>query len=323
MFASNVAATEPTLPSRSESSDFSPPESPGIAAQLQPNPVGPLATQKTEFQPGDSAENSVDSSVKSLAVASLPNTWQGSDGNSLAQPAVRKLAGQLGDDQPGDNGFVAAAKLPVDGASAIPQKSVSATLVVPEPKQVIDDRFFKDEPIQQPDTMVAKAKVVLSPALMPETGNAQSSGKTNSVSPAGNDAIEVAPPKNVALHGKCPITLLKKGVWVDGDPQWGCVHRDRTYLFASEADLRVFQKDPDANSPLLAGYDPVVFHNLGELVDGDEAHGVFMGKLPNQRVVLFSSAKTRAEFESNPKNYIETIRQAMQATGGSSSKLMR
>jgi len=127
----------------------------------------------------------------------------------------------------------------------------------------------------------------------------------------------------LALHGKCPVALLTEGRWIDGDQQWGCVHRRRIYLFSSEANLKTFQQDPDAYSPLLAGFDPVVFQRDGQLVDGLEQHGVFMGKTPHQRVVLFRDAQTRAEFEANPRDYIETIRAAMNSIGGTSSPILR
>ncbi len=125
-----------------------------------------------------------------------------------------------------------------------------------------------------------------------------------------------------ALHGKCPITLLQDSKWVDGDPKIGCVHRNRIYIFTNEANLKAFQSDPDANSPILAGYDPVVFQETGRLVDGLEKHGVFMGKPPQQRIVLFATAETRARFQSQPKKYLEAVRQAMKSTGAS-SKLLR
>ena len=126
-----------------------------------------------------------------------------------------------------------------------------------------------------------------------------------------------------ALHGKCPVTLLAETKWVDGDPQWGCVHRNRIYIFSSAENLRTFQQDPDANSPILAGYDPVLFLETGKLVDGLEKHGVFMGKTPNQRIVLFANAQTRSEFQSAPRKYLDVVRQAMSSAGGSSSQILR
>ncbi len=126
-----------------------------------------------------------------------------------------------------------------------------------------------------------------------------------------------------ALHGKCPVTLLTQSKWVDGDKNWGCVHRNRIYVFASQENLDLFQSDPDAYSPILAGYDPVVFHETGKLVDGHEKHGVFMGKVPHQRIVLFTDSNTRARFQLDPRKYLENVRQAMSNSGGSSSTLIR
>ena len=125
------------------------------------------------------------------------------------------------------------------------------------------------------------------------------------------------------LMGKCPVTLMKEGRWQDGDPTFGIVHRDRTYLFASEAALNEFRSDPDVFSPLLAGYDPVLYHDGGELVDGLPKHGVFMGRLPNQRVVLFSNPTTRATFQANPQQYLETVRQAMNTAGPANGNVVR
>ena len=90
-----------------------------------------------------------------------------------------------------------------------------------------------------------------------------------------------------ALKGKCPVTLLSKGKWVNGNNEIGCVHRDRVYLFATAAHREAFLADPDRMSPLLAGFDPVIFEDTGKLIEGNEKFGTFMGKTPNQRIVLF------------------------------------
>lgn len=114
-----------------------------------------------------------------------------------------------------------------------------------------------------------------------------------------------------ALKGHCPVTLLTQGQWKQGDREIGVIHRRQVYLFVNEAARETFQRDPDLYSPLLAGFDPVIYHETGKLVKGDEAFGVFMGKLPNQRVVLFTSADTQSQFKASPKQFIETVRQAM------------
>jgi thiol-disulfide isomerase/thioredoxin len=133
------------------------------------------------------------------------------------------------------------------------------------------------------------------------------------------DSVAMASP--IALKGKCPITLIQQGRWQDGSKQWGCIHRSQTYLFASEANLNTFLTDPDAYSPLLAGYDPVVFADSGQLVAGSIENGVFMGQSPNLRIVLFRDGQTRTTFEADPRKYLRVIQQALDKTGGRSSSI--
>jgi len=125
--------------------------------------------------------------------------------------------------------------------------------------------------------------------------------------PAANVAAEV----DFALHGKCPVSLIQNGQWVEGDTEWGIVHRDRTYLFSSKENYELFKTNPDRFSPILSGYDPVIFHDEGKLLDGLEENGVFMGNNKQQHVVLFENPETRAKFQANPKVYLDTVRQAV------------
>ena len=138
----------------------------------------------------------------------------------------------------------------------------------------------------------------------------------------GLDKASATPAQpNYALHGKCPVALLTDSKWVDGDESIGCVHRNRIYIFSDQESLQTFQSDPDAYSPILAGYDPVIFEETGRLVDGLEEFGVFMGKTPKQRIVLFASPDTRARFQLEPRKYLQTVRQAMDKS--SSTRTMR
>ena len=136
--------------------------------------------------------------------------------------------------------------------------------------------------------------------------------KTNTPQVAPPIMTTAAPPEeDFALHGKCPVSLILNGQWVEGDARWGIVHRDRTYLFSSKENYDLFKASPDRFSPILSGYDPVVFHEEGTLLDGLEENGVFMGKNDMQHIVLFKSPETRAKFQSNPKLYMDTVRQAV------------
>ena len=140
--------------------------------------------------------------------------------------------------------------------------------------------------------------------------------------PVASNTVAQAKP-NVGLKGRCPVTLLQEGKWIAGDAKFGCIHRDRLYMFANAEKLKMFQANPDFFSPILAGFDPVVFHKEGRLVDGLAEHGVFMGKAPNQRVLLFRDAQTRAMFQAQPAAYMNTVRQAMNAGANANSPLVR
>ncbi len=182
-------------------------------------------------------------------------------------------------------------------------------------------RIQKDQ-AKQPDLPSNKAKIIASsnariqsykegePKFVQQASMVRDEGTKNLASPKDR-AAKVAVENDFALHGKCPVSLILDGKWVEGDAQWGIVHRDRTYLFSSKENYELFKSNPDRFSPLLSGYDPVIFHEQGKLLDGLEENGVFMGKNEEQHIVLFENAQTRAKFQANPKLYLDTVRQAV------------
>ena len=178
-----------------------------------------------------------------------------------------------------------------------PQKSASPKVNLPKPK--FENQF-------KPSKTNVK-----SPAISPKEMLADSASPVKK-SAQGKQNASTTPA--YALRGKCPVSLLSKGKWVNGNPQWGCVHRNQVYIFSSELNLTRFKENPEAYSPILAGFDPVVFHETGKLTTGLLNHGVFMGEAPNQRIILFSDAETRTRFQTSPKQYLETVRQAMEQT---------
>ncbi len=193
--------------------------------------------------------------------------------------------------------------------SGIAQKPVNtAKLIQPKPFSRKPENSFSTAKILKPQASVGTFKTQPTQMLGPK----KTSSTKQRLTP--KTTVQVAPKQSFGLKGKCPVTLLTQSQWVDGDERFGCVHRGRTYIFASKIHMKEFQSDPDRYSPLLAGYDPVSFHEKGVLVDGDESLGVFMGKTPNQRIVLFTNLEHKQRFQANPKIYIETIRQAMQAS---------
>ncbi|HTU23782.1 MAG TPA: thioredoxin domain-containing protein, partial [Pirellulales bacterium] len=101
----------------------------------------------------------------------------------------------------------------------------------------------------------------------------------------------IAPPADlppgtpaVGLDGCCPVTLVEQKRWAKGDPQFGVIHRGRTYLFASAEAQRRFWANPDAFSPVIEGNDPVLALDNRQMVPGTRTFGVFYEK----RIYLFS-----------------------------------
>lgn len=141
-------------------------------------------------------------------------------------------------------------------------------------------------------------------------------GPPSTMEPPRPHTIDLPP---IGLEGYCGVTLMEDQRWEKGSEQFGCIHRGKLYLFASQAHLERFQMTPDMFSPLLGGADPVVYHTTGELVDGSRSLGVFYGGENEPSViVLLSSEESRKKFEEDPVPYVQTVRQAMNRADGNS-----
>ena len=110
----------------------------------------------------------------------------------------------------------------------------------------------------------------------------------------------------VGLEGYCPVSLVDKGVWVEGRAQWGVRHRGRTYLFATAEQQTAFLSDPDRYAPALSGDDPVLACDARKQVPGQRRYGVTY----QSRMYLFSSPETRTSFAANPQRYTTSAKVA-------------
>ena len=184
-----------------------------------------------------------------------------------------------------------------------PQVTIVQAQPVPQPQVVINlNAGAAAQPVAGSQGRITQPSVVPQAAATTNAGN-----RARIVS---ND-IASAVRSKYALKGKCPVTLLTQGRWAEGKKEIGCVHRDRVYLFASAENREAFLANPDQLSPLLAGFDPVIFEETGKLIEGEERFGTFMGDAPNQRIVLFKTADTRGRFQKDPIKYINVVRNAM------------
>ena len=207
-------------------------------------------------------------------------------------------------------------------APSAPRTFAVAGQPVPQSQIVINlntDNANSQQPAKQANQAIVIQPNQGSPAI--QVALASSNSAVGNQAAISQSDVASAVQSKYALKGKCPVTLLTEGRWVDGNKQIGCVHRDRVYLFVSADQREAFLANPDKLSPLLAGFDPVIFEETGKLIEGEEKFGTFMGKKPNQRIVLFKTADTRDRFQSEPSKYIEVVRKAMASKAPKETKL--
>jgi thiol-disulfide isomerase/thioredoxin/YHS domain-containing protein len=163
----------------------------------------------------------------------------------------------------------------------------------------------------QNNMTMAQGAPNMPPAADPfSTANAQAS-----YAPSAPPTMPVqAPPPDLsskpALDGFCPVAVLDEDRWAAGDSRWGARHRGRVYLFHDAASQQRFLADPERYSPALAGFDPVLFSEQGQFVEGKREHGL---RFENQ-MFLFQSEASLAKFEKNPDLYNGYVRQAVLGT---------
>lgn len=198
-----------------------------------------------------------------------------------------------------------------------PPQFVRQAVVTPVQPQIVINLNTEPSPTGQPAQAKNQARIIQPSAVKQATASTPATGLERI---KNADTVSTEKTK-LSLKGKCPVTLLTEGRWVDGKKQYGCVHRDRVYLFASAAHRGTFLANPDQMSPLLAGFDPVIFEETGKLIQGEEKFGTFMGEVPNRRIVLFKTADTRARFQNEPVKYLNVIRNAMTKNATKDTKL--
>ena len=122
------------------------------------------------------------------------------------------------------------------------------------------------------------------------------------------------PQSKLGLDGYCPVSLSDLNntgaKWIKGDPKYGIIHRGRLYLFAGQHQLEVFKKYPERLAPVISGYDPVIFTDHHQLIDGIRELGVsYKGQ-----VYLFQSKQSLQQFWTAPDRYAANANAAMQRT---------
>ncbi len=132
--------------------------------------------------------------------------------------------------------------------------------------------------------------------------------------------IQSSRPAKPAMNGFCPVTLMVEADWQKGDKQWGCYHRGKLFLFASQAKRDRFMKTPDEFCPLLAGFDPVEYERTGKLVDGGVKTGVVIEAHGKRQMILFSSEDAKLAFKKEPSRYLDFVKKMNERTARNPSK---
>ena len=118
----------------------------------------------------------------------------------------------------------------------------------------------------------------------------------------------------LGLDGYCCVSLTNQdgtvAAWIKGKPHIGIKHRGRIYLFSNQQNLQLFLSNPDKFSPVLSGFDPVLFTDHQRLIDGQRKYGVAYKK----RVYLFQNEYTLRAFWNSPDRYAQAALDAMNRT---------
>ena len=134
------------------------------------------------------------------------------------------------------------------------------------------------------------------PLRLMEGGNAQPM-------PAALNSSENADGMALGLEGFCPIHLMEAKQWVEGQSQWGAIHRGHVYYFSDGQARERFLESPDRFTPFWSGADPVLAVELGQHMKGKREHGLFV----EGRVVLFQSEETLKRFMNDSSRYLEAM----------------
>lgn len=186
------------------------------------------------------------------------------------------------------------------------------------PGQVVQQRLAPPQPAQAGSQPAGAQQPTVQPPVAqqrnPYADNASAGLGAPAASVALNEQLQnptVPPvvteappgPPTLALDGYCCVRLVEEEKWVKGDPQWGAVHRGRTYLFSGPEEQRRFMANFDKYAPALSGFDCVKYAERRALVEGKRAHGIFY----RGRIFLFADEAALQKFWNAPDKYVPLV----------------
>lgn len=187
-------------------------------------------------------------------------------------------------------------------ATAPPTTSAPTNAIAPPPEVAAAIATLRGNPPAASNSPPAASNPPSEPAPAANTAAQLTTGAV-----ADRQLVQASKAPPIAMEGYCPVTLLDARKWHKADPKFGAIHRGRTYLFRSAADQSKFLGDPDRYSPVLSGFDPVVFATRGEQIEGKRSYGLTY----NRQIYLFAEEASLKAFEQSPQAYATAAHTAM------------
>lgn len=295
--SAQVLATNPAAPER-----YSAPTAP----ERYTTPAAPESYTANAAPPAPAA-------AASAATADRYADYYNRPVHEQAPPAVQpNRYGQHQPNQEPPNAYQANAFQPNITAAAPPAVDRNAGYYASQPATAAapaaPTRYVAQPPVQ---TMASPAAMT---AQGPVAPNSYAVGPTapaaaQPAAPRGVITQEQLPPgaAPLALDGHCPVALVEQQRWVLGDVRYGITHEGRTYLFTSAAERDKFWQQPGRFAPVMAGNDPVLATDHGQMLAGKREHGLFV----NGRIYLFVSETSLAQFERNRDRYVQSVNRTL------------
>jgi YHS domain-containing protein len=95
----------------------------------------------------------------------------------------------------------------------------------------------------------------------------------------------------VVLHGYDPVAYFTGNAAVKGDAKYKATYKGGTYYFVSDANRKLFKKDPAKYAPQYGGYCA-----MGQLEDADPK----MFTIHSDKLLVQRNEKAHQMFRSNP-----------------------
>jgi len=99
----------------------------------------------------------------------------------------------------------------------------------------------------------------------------------------------------VILHGYDPVAYFTGNAAIKGDAKYKAAYKGATYYFASDANRKLFKKDPAKYAPQYGGYCAMAV-SMGQLEDADPK----MFTIHNDKLLVQRNEKAHQMFLSNP-----------------------